>query len=64
MYNSMLAPYGLQNDFTFTYIIQWLPVCLVAICPYQIYYNIIDHILYAVYYIPLASLLHNWSFYF
>ena len=38
-----------------------ITVSLVTICPIQSYYSIIDHILYAVYYVfIIACLLYNW----
>ena len=37
-------------------------ISLVTICPHRKYYNAIDHIPYAVYYIPVAYLIYNWRF--
>ena len=49
---------------------EWFDICihyemitsLVTICPPKSYYNIIDHISYAVHYIPMAYLFYNWKF--
>ena len=55
----------LHCDLTFAYIMNVIiTISLIAIFPTQSYYNIIDHIPYAVLYILIVYLIYNWKFVF
>ena len=60
-HTTLLVSGVIHSELTFAYIMKWPRFSSITICP-QNYGNIIDHIPYAVYYIPVAYLFYNWMF--
>ena len=63
MCNITLVSDVLHSDLTFICITKWSPYQIYqSPIIIQSYYNIVDHIPYVVYYIPVAYLFYNWKF--